>query len=561
MRTKALSIITLLSFSAGVLTTHQAGSLYPFVFLIILPLGILGIVLCDTRNQIVGQVNQILLLVLAVAISYRVYIYFFPATVIGMDLDTHIVLVSRLMDTGSVSTIDRFFYNDAPIFYIYPTIFGLVSDISAKVSMIIYSILLPIITILGAYILSTNFTSTNETRRGLLATCLVAVATVSSYYSFIPIPQSLSMLQLITILILVPLYFERSGKSYLIAIFVILVSSVYTHKIIILMMAFIFSGYILTLFLTRVDSDAKIDAGSKKKDATLLAAILGAILVLQYFYVTNFGRAALFRLFGLGSFAISDADYAFSSVKPILTPHIYRTISDKMHLLVSLPIAGLAWLHLFRSRRKNDIVLWVLASSAVTVFFIAIALSNLLPINIYTRYFLFASVFIFILISYFLTNYSGSKYLTRGVQVLFLAIIISQIFTATAIPDQPTQNREYLTSAEVAAWDHSLSTVPDDIHTDYFYADHITPTTAANDIRYGSEKMPEGPPAVHSHGRSILNGTVPDSSKYVLYRKNIQIYYTPYGKWKLDWKMGSYLDNNYSKVYSNEDTSLYVNSN
>lgn len=558
MRTRSLVVITLLFFSAGVLATHQVGRLYPFVFLIVFPLGILGVILCDTKNQVAGRANQVLLLILSVAVSYRLYIYFFPATAIGMDVDTHIVLIHRLMDTGSISVIDRYFYNHAPIFYIYPALFGIISGTVAKNSLIVYPIAFPIVAIFSTYILSSNFTSINKDQRGLLATCFVAVGTISSYYSFSPVPQSLSVLQLVTIFILIPLYFKKSEKRYLIAIFLILVSSIYTHKIVVLMSMFIFFGYFLMLALEKGYFDTGINADGKMRDAILLAATLGAALVLQYFYITNFGRVTLFRLFGLEYYSIISSDYAFSSVKPTLTPQIYKTISDKMHLFISLPIAGLGWLHLFRSKNKNDMELWVLAASAITVFFIAVALFNPLLTNTYTRYFLFGSVFIFSLISYILANSTGSKHLTKGVQILFLVIMFSQIFTATAIPDYPTQNREYLTSAEVDAWDHSLSMVPGDIYTDYFYADYLTPTTASNDIQYGGERLPEGPPAMHSHGRSILNGTVDRDVNYILYREDIEIYFTAYGKWRLDWRMGNYLEKSYSKTYSNGEVSLYV---
>ncbi|WP_254822982.1 phospholipid carrier-dependent glycosyltransferase [Haloglomus halophilum] len=502
--------------------------------------------------------RYILLLIISGAVLWRVYLFTFPASLIGIDPDWFAWQVFRVSNTGTIEPILSHFYGRAPLFIVFSSMFNHVGEVGVSWSLIIYPFILGIGFPIFVYsIISQLWGNRNH---ALMGASLIAVEPTSIAWGIYPIAQSLATFFFVaSILSVMSLYDHNKSRYYLVFITFVLAMTL-THKLPILYLV-LFFGFILILIMTysvlsyfdiRLESE-RVVQGTNIIRTIQLAIFTSVILIVQFGIITVF-LASILPIGTSKPPAISPVVETKWVVNPISEySSIYHWFWKLEYHLIFFPAAALGGALTLLGHTSDRIDMrttCVLAAAGITTFLFSVsfALPELLPGG-NSRWEFFAAPFAVVLI---IGLYRGVTSKTKKSILIFILLImvISQVFSGIAIKEGPGTQRYYLTEPEVSAKAFSNTYVQQPVSTDSYLAKERIPSQ----IDYQTSNQ------YRNYNSNLFNRNIDaDSFKYLLYRSDQEIYRGEHSSWRLRYNPQPEIEANKRifKVYTNRNTILY----
>ena len=562
-RFKAAAIIALLTISVGVLGSHTAGSLWPWVpvsvgvAVLVVLAGVLW-----RPNQLSPPVGPSLALVIGIAVFYRTYTFAFPASMIGIDPDGYAVWVNQLVAAGSVEAMNLGFYTKAPFFPLLNGLSAIISGLPVRTAMIVTPLLAGILIPLSVFLLSRYVTNENATEVSIAASLITVVAAQGVHYSYWPISQTLATLFLCLFVVVGVQSISGPPHRYRFSmLFVIfLLSMAYTHKLPMLVTVMFVGAFIALVLLPRTVVKQFGMERRGRYNVWMLFGIIFMMMFIQWTYIADFLRTVAVKLVALLGSESPSVSPALLQPTAAVTPYseIVGILLRNIHALALLVLGAVAWLVLaYTSRSKQSVqVLHTVTAGLFLLFPITI----LVPSEFrYTRVTLFIEPFLAVLIAAaFIRQSDRSKeLLSRAWSVLAVGILIfvvvTQVVTVGVAPDFPGSPRLYLTSEEVAAKEFGHQHM-DSSAADPYYAgerpfpdQHVT-TSGTLDAERKNRYT--------GLNSSLYNATLlSDCPPNVLYRQTDV--YRFQGAWRLTWDPQPVLDTHYNRIYADSGAEHY----
>lgn len=570
--------------AATLLYTHEVGSLYPGLpvgaLFAVTTLFVCAVVSCrgDSHPSYTLLAAPFTLL----TVGYRVYVFSFPASLVGIDPARYAVQVGRVMSTGGTGAIGFTYYSHVSLSITYPAIYGLLAGISPADSLLVYPIVLGALTPLTTVGFVTRVSRRSTAINVVVALTLAAVAAVSIRFSYWPIAQTLGLLYWFVFGYLLIRYYQTRSKRTFLLLVGVLLALTFTHKLPLLV---IFGVLLeLTFWSTGRQLYQRIRSSGRRllirePNALLIGLITGTLMMVQWTYVTEFIEVVVVRAVsvlvvdavpasaGQTGGLPTDAAVAEPGSGPI------GLFFRRGHGIALLIVGGLTWAYLFFSRRverrQGLKVLLVLVTVPVLLLgfgIVAQSQSGSTAAPSPNRFVSFAEPVLIALIALVAgraidrvpQSSESSGWATVGslrskaravfFALFVLALVSTQLFSAPATPDHPSSTRYYLTSQEADAKAFGYDHVPQQIHTDW-YASIAGPPSGQLSGEF--ERY-------NAIGEPLLYQNVTQQGyEYVLYRSDVWYYATEYGPKQLLWNPGERLDGEYNRVYSNGGAVLY----
>jgi hypothetical protein len=219
---KIATAMSFLILSGAMLFTHATERFFP-----VLPVGVLlamavlvgtGIVLWrgGSRSQQPSlSLGWYIAPVMVVAAVYRLFLYSFPRSIVGIDPPGYASLIAGVVNSGSIFSIDTYFYSKAPLAISYPAMFGTVGGGNSYLAMGIYPLVMWLLAPLVAALLTFQVANTDRAIKTILAAGLAAVATGSVRLGYLPIAQSLGIVYWLVLLLFLTRVMEVGSKQLL----------------------------------------------------------------------------------------------------------------------------------------------------------------------------------------------------------------------------------------------------------------------------------------------------------------------------------------------------------
>jgi hypothetical protein len=575
--------------SAAMLLAHSTNRLFP-----VLPVGALlavvvlvgaGVVACTRRGSAsTTQSRSVIRYVLPVTVLatvYRLFLFAFPASIVGVDPNGYAYQIARVVQSQNLSAIDIFFYSDAPLSISFPAMIGITTGVNSQLSIGIYTVGLGILSPVAVATLTAQLADTGRERKTVLAAGLAGVGTASVTFAYWPIAQSLGIIYWLVLLLFLARFIEDGSKRILSLLVLISVAQVFTHKLPLLVI------FAVVLIFT-VASRATAAAGFREKEygistnSFIIVGILGVLLIIQWAFVTEMVQAVIIRsreLFATESVSVSpplvqqpptDAAPPDPSVTGILVRQGYW--------LVLLAFGGLAWATVAYRRFGDRGVRFILVCTSVPVALLGISVAGVGgPPPLRLTSFVEPAVIPVIALAFG----SGLSWARDGrpddpgvrdrislpsarfvlTVVTFVVLVSVQMFSPAAVPDFPSDARSYTTAQEVQAKTFGYARVDGEIHTDWFMSVSESPDciTASGPPPCISKLEARGGPASYDAiGIPLLNANVTAQGyDHVLLRTDVTYYRTSHGVWRLLWDPEQPLDRSDNRIYTNGGDILY----
>lgn len=574
-RLRILSLFITVLLSAGTLVAWYLGELFPWihvpvymsVMLVVLALGF----------DINGAVRYYwsLGMLCVTGVLFRVPMVLLPGTLSGNDPEKY-ALFARLTLISESYVIPKLeFYGAAGAFHTYIAQTSAITGIAPEDAMVVVGLFIglwaPLIA--ASFCLSILGRSEAGYRAAIFAGAIATVATVSVRMSYIPFAQSLGTVLLVTLVFVVIKQIDVNRPALGVVIVVLTAAMALSHKLP-LIVATPIAG--LIWFVTRVSASAYVPWIPTRRHLPFwIVVVLAAATVVQQVIITSFLADAI----GLAGTSLSGAPFPTrTGVHPVAASvpdtGLLRVFDSHSYAPITLLLAGVSWLLVawvlaLRSERARATVVAFLASIAAMVFLVAvIARSAVIPEGV-------SPFRIYGLVELLLAGLIGiglvvaqyrMRYARAAVMLLLVFVVVFNGFSASAAPDYPGQEREYLTSEEIAAKRFAVDHVPGDIFTDGRYM-RQTPypgrvTEKTNPwLRLGG--APLGTKFVSSNVE-LVNGTALSGDyQAVMYRTEADVYGTGGSfrnyRYQLEWDVESAADSQYQRVYDNGSVLIYYN--
>ena len=556
--------MSFLSFAAVVFTSHADGKLYPWLGIDILLLAIL-LILPVFFIQIEDHISIHLFVIIFFSISFRVFIYVFPASMIGFDPDRYALWVQGIIETGSIDVISGPFYSDAPLFDILPAVFGLLADIAAPSGMMLYPLLIGLLFPLTSYLIVRRIASKPTIKIALAAAVVASVGRMSLTLSYQPISQTLGALLWCGFLLVVFAYISTHDIRHFVLTTLLFISLTLTHKLPPTLIVAIFIGFFLFNYVNKTPvlypyfKRTQKGMGSKtlKPSIVILTLLSLLILYIQYFNFGGLGQQMIVRVSLLAGAESNTALYQSAATYTSAVP-VQQQLLDiflRRGYLFVLPLSGVAWLLVACNKRRPEHYL-LLSIAAVTTLFMIGSLIDPAVGSISRSVFLAEPVLAALLTIGFLdtppsllkkTNVSKHIY-TLGFLLLIVVIVAQATSIIVALPDQPGDSRTYLTKGETSGIIFSHEYGTDNTSADTYYASE-TPIELIQ--KYESSRIQSYDPQV------LFNSNLSRlENKLVLYRSGIDIYRSSNGDYKILWDPNKRLSQQFDRIFSNGEVIL-----
>ncbi|MFC7157490.1 hypothetical protein ACFQPA_18850 [Halomarina halobia] len=555
-------------FSIAILYSHTVNSLFP-----ILPVGIViavGIPLFAVlRRSTVDRRTAYAVLSMFVLLStlHKVYIFSFPASLIGYDPGLYVQQIDQLIEANRVSAIDETeisFYSKAPFFLLLVAAISFVGGVTPEAAMIVYPVIVGVMYPVSAFAIIRRIAPVDPLRTATVGTAPATVAALSLHYGFHPLAQTLAVVLWLAFVISVTRYYVHRTSADFLVIMLLLMAMLSTHKV----PGVLVVGTFLLLFVGTLSTHSVSEMQDAWRDRSVRSLLLltGVTLFAHWTFIAEFidrvlFRIALlfsptfltiflervFRLFGGGAASGGPASEAI--VSPLVV-----FLMNNLYAVVLFPLAAIGWVALFVRHRSDPATRVLLTASALISFLVVLGYVQRVAVNP-RRFTFFAEVLLLVLVAVVIgrlvaTGARGRTPVTGAIIFgLLLVLLSTQVFATVALPNHPVSSPDGLTAGEQQAKRFTHAHVPGEVHTDFFYA--VKPP--ADPSRSGeSEKY-------ISMGEELLNQSENLSRHdYVLYRERVDTHRTPGKTWRVTWDAQRYLDGEYSRIYSNNDVTLYT---
>jgi len=567
MRTfKICIILSSLALSGGVLYTYATGQLYSgFSYGMLIATSLFLSFVWYSVDGTASSARPYIAAVVVLAVLYRTYVFLYPAGFIGSDPSLYAQQIEQTMQAGSTSAIELLFYSNVSAFISLPAMFGLMSGLPAAETLVIYPVFTGVVFTLAAVVLTRYLVPKGRSREGAIAAVVLSITTATTFYGYVPIAQTLAVALWAVLIFLSIQYYVFSSKRAFVLATLTLTGLAFAHKLP-LPIVFVVLVALVSLIGLRETTTRGIGEKLRRHDRSGSVSPVRS----QHFGVTLVMLSAIFLYFQwafVTSFVVSVASTIATvlstgpSVSPSLAAptaavapqsEVVGILLRRAHGFALLSIGGLAWLFVVYLRRTALGALVLLVSSAVSVGFLFVSAFN--PGTSSTsnplRLVFFAEPVLVPIIAAVFGRVSLRRWIGALSAVLVVVLLVSQVYSATAVPDHPGGPREYLTTQEIEGKEFGYTYTDDPIYTDWY----LTVTGPREDIDT------EEPLQYRPLEEALLNGTVTERGyEYVSLRTNVDIYRTRDGSWRLTWNPETTLDGSYSRVYANGDLSLYAN--
>jgi hypothetical protein len=542
------------------------GELYP-VTNIWFTAGILGLISLALNDTKLGQTVWLYLgCIITLAVAYRLRIFLFPASMVGIDPDGYAIQIARVMESGDTSAITLGFYGQAPLHILEGSITSLITALPAPAASVVYpiagGIAIPLISASLAHRLRPD-----DPEATVLATGVVSVLGYSVQFSYWPVAQSTGVLFLLFTVASIFAYASAGDKRWLILGIFTMLGAVYTHKL---------SAVATTLSVTGAMLLGMVHPATRRsKEVKRLATgafwIIALLTAVQLLFLTGFIRVIVFQLYGPtvpGSSSSAPASTvpgspSFSPASTLLATDPYtftnRVFALSYVILMGL-ISGLVWLGMcwrtVRNRGPPRDILFLGFVSPLAALVIVLYPVGVNPV----RTIFYVEVLLAVLIAvggYCVTSESASssRPIARYAAIVgIFVLLISAGVSPTTGPDWDTLNRDYLTAEEVEAKEWGYQRVPGAIAADQYYASESPPAR----IQRRESNSDIGFSKFESRTRMYLNNSFRENRPpVVVYRDCIEIYRSGFGVWKLTYDPEPVLDQTYNRTYDSGCVSYY----
>ncbi|WP_252699689.1 hypothetical protein [Natronosalvus vescus] len=562
---KSLFTVLLLLFSIVIIGIHQYG-LFPAVLVFaLISLGLVLVAAVLFRTPVMASITFII----GVAVIYRLIVFLYPATLIGVDTDKKAYWTSEVLRVGSTDGIRSDFYQQAPLYHIHSASIAEIANISVIDSFVIYPLLSGIIVPLTSAILVRLIIPGNSDVPSVIAATIAAVSTAVMQQSYWPIAQTFSLFVWCIFIISLALYLKRRPQKQLLILTLCVVSLVYSHKLPLVLVLGLLAATGIALYLVRSESSSTGVSIQERPELSMFV-LCGLILFLHWGYVSYYMDDVIRRitvLFASGSASAPSAPSIPTAVDPVNPGLIGQTIAypnslslffERSHAVVLLLVAGGCWAYiayeLYTGRRlEKETTSLVLGGAAFGVILTALGVISIGALNPNRPLMmiepLLAVIIAITVYSFLWGRQNIGHYL--GVFVVVL-LLITQLFAAPAIPDYPNTPRYYLTADEVEGKSFGCEYMNETIHTDYYSYQERFINGEHCDAYYPMDRGYSDSP--------LFNGTVTEKDfNTIAYRPSVDVYLGTHSRWKLNWDIESELDAEYSRTYNNGGFYLYHN--
>ncbi|UOO95170.1 hypothetical protein MUK72_00245 [Halococcus dombrowskii] len=561
---KLCMAICALAFAVMVVGAHETGQLFPWPHLFVL---IAAMVLFG--GLMVGDISIGTSTVLAVmlAVSLRLFIFEWPASMIGMDPDKYAVGIHRIIQTKSLATLAQAVptYYALPAFHLLNSEVALVSGLRGRNVLVAIPILLGVLLPLTGAVLAARFTRpSNRSVATGTAALLGAVATIGVLFGYWPIVQTIAVLVWCPILIALARFFATGDRRFVALAIFTTGTALFAHKISMFVVVAAV-GMALCIRWLRIDqwlgrelslSSEAIDSA----DARTIVALLGVGLALQWVLLTTFARTAIIgKLVPLltGGFSIVPADKLVRAAVSS-NPGIVGILIRRGDFLVLLPaVAGASLWLWFRDRSWPMSLLLGAALAPIAIAGIAIVGVGVVPPQ---RAILFGIPMFAAVLGIAIGRIGGNEttaYRTAAF-ALVLVLVASQAGSASLAPNYPGEPRMYLSDEEVTGKAFMMEHTGEAVAMDFFYAreqiDFDDPTASQ---KPGLSSV-SGVTALND---GLLNATLMNQSYENILLREMAVTRFSSGAYRLTWNPIRVYTNSdgYNRVLDNGETIGLVN--
>jgi len=579
----ALSFLTM---AGAMVYAHTTGQLFPgFPLGVFVALAILfGNELRHGTERGPPSVGWRVLPFITVAVTYRAFVFAFPATLPGVDPPRYATAISGVIQTGDVRSIEIFFYSQAPLSISYSAMLGIVTGAPGSQAIGLYPVILGLVTPAVVAALTARLVRSESRLKTVFAAGLAVATTGSVKLAVWPIPQSLGVAYWIVLLLIVARFLEVGSKRLLFLGVLTLVAQVYTHKLpLMIILGTVTMLAVASRLVVYLGTDD--DSPVTGTDELILVGLICTLLALQWTFVTDLIRIVVFRsqrlLFTSGVAVTPPPSLSVTPTKAEPPPAgIQGILVRQGNWIVLLALGGIAWLATAYRRFEDRSVWFLLASIAIPVSLLLLSvIRGAGPPPLRSASF-FEPALIPVLIvglGIGLVRGSASRVPSSVVTstpslpptrtwltgLCILLVILLQLFSPGTVLDLPTENRVYLNEREQGAKSFGYQHVDGQIHSDWFV--QVSGPPDCETFRNGSTLtcIPEdGPDSEQTKylglGVPLLNGTVAaQGHEHVLYRTDVEYFRTNGGVWRLLWDPERQMDADYNRVYANGGAVLH----
>jgi hypothetical protein len=378
---------------------------------------------------------------------------------IGMDPDKYAVGILAVSKRGP-EVLSGGFYGNLPLFYIYFSsvmeITGLDPDIALQLSMTILYSAVPVLTV--AFISKRLFSDQAVKIGSVIATA--GGATI--LYSSLTIPQSHMIL--IWYLIAGLVIINKVSDWKYVGLFVLLsVATTGIHKLGALLPLAGVGGILIMAVINQLRGSRN----TTQRTVLTYVMVLTLFLTIQMVYITEWAKAIGLKLRYI---FISEIDQTVTVTAATEVSGITHLLLEHGSWIVLLLFAGTAWLW-WAVSQSNKRLYPLLGVTAVSAAFIIFAVATPFSMSV-ERAIAIGEPFFVILIVGGITAVGRTR-ISVGAKMIVAMLLIAQLGTAAAVPDHPSEIREYLNDEEVDARDWANKHVEADLYGQYFVAQEI----------------------------------------------------------------------------------------
>lgn len=547
-REKIIVSVVLIFLSIAIAGVHYNSSIFPS-----LPIGFLFTISTITiffTSTKKCYVTSIVLLV-GLAIFYRIFVFTYPESLLGLDPDVYAMNIHEITQTGKLEVIDIWFYSDASAFLIFGAVFDIIGGINAAKALVIFPIAIGVVFPVTAATITHRLTQNKRT--SVYAAAIAAAGSISIWFSYWPIPQTLGTILWALFFLSIVIYEETDRTALFIFTGITLSTLVFTHKMPLIVILF---GVGIYLLIHLINSAVVPEPQYINGRWVILGSLVAAAIVLQWTFLTDYLISVSFKIgellttetLSIQSPIDQNPSHAISAFSGL-----YGIFIRRVHAFVLVPLSGLGWLYLLLKDPQNRTAWVVLATSSAGVAFIAFGVINPLATSP-VRALLMVEPFLAILVAIVITRVYTQRapQWTHIARFALILILISQLSVVYVSPDHPSHARTYLSSEEVQGKQFGHENINAPIHGDGYFTDERTPYEIEHGIKVGQK--------YRSNTLGLLNGNLTDQEyRYIAYRTDVDVYRLEGGIWRLTWDPEIYLRNRYSKVYTNDGLDIYWN--
>ncbi len=545
---KSAVSVALLLFSLGVIATIQEGSLFPWI---ILGTGAALAVLCGciAINLDRSAFGILLGTTLMFAVLYRVHIFTFPASLVGIDSHDFAIWLEQVLESGGLQgTSAAGFYTDAGGYLTLNAIGALLLGVGSSTAFVLMSVIIGTGTVLfGAALTYRLVPMFNYTSAAAAATAsgFIAASIRAGYW---PIPQSLAAVFFVSFIFVLTAYVDNFDSRCLFLSLLLLIALATTHKLALIFVVVTLFYVIVLIYLHSIKQKVPRRAINSICGMVLLSGILLYTQMSSTGYITSI----VYRVVALSN--VSVTQITPTAAVPPMDP-FYIGIHSTGYALVLMSIAGIGWMFLATQRpTPEQIILLGAASAIVTLGFSGMIVKEFG----FRRAMDYGGVVLVVLILTSVVTLYDRRALRVPCSVSMAGIVaillIASLAAPAATPDYEHYPRDYLTSSEYNAVTFADSHVTGEVHSDFLTTRVGAPAGLPDEQR---EPTYQSADSSHFNGKQV-------EGKYVLLRPTVDVYDTgplptEAPMYRLTWDPEMAYNKSYHRTYSSGGGVIYTN--